>query len=381
MLWFILTVITSAASVLLFAPLVSRFEARRSASAEGRAAVPAPSLAGAGLLALIGLFAGFGGIDMNLSARSADGDAKDAIERLAALQGMPSSPNATPPKTERREPVPASAATGAKSSPAVVKPGQSATNLPSVDEMIERLEVRLRQNPKDADGWRMLGWSLSGTDRFAEAANAYARAIEIEPKRLDYRVARLDALFKSAGGRVDSNMTAAADDILKLDPANGHARHYRALAKAQSGDVGAAAAEWREILGGIGKDDPLAAEIRQRLNATTGKEPSVAANAASPSPAATAVPSSPDSRLPAEPSAAQADTAAMIASMVDGLAARLAASPRDVDGWIKLIRSHAVLGEQAKARDAVRRALDVFQESANERQMIRAAARQFQLDE
>ena len=33
-------------------------------------------------------------------------------------------------------------------------------------------------------------------------------------------------------------------------------------------------------------------------------------------------------------------------SMVDGLAQRLESSPRDVDGWIHLMRSRVVLGER-----------------------------------
>ena len=41
----------------------------------------------------------------------------------------------------------------------------------------------------------------------------------------------------------------------------------------------------------------------------------------------------------------------MIRGMVDGLAARLAQSPEDPAGWVRLVRAYAVLGETAK-RDA-----------------------------
>jgi cytochrome c-type biogenesis protein CcmH len=44
-----------------------------------------------------------------------------------------------------------------------------------------------------------------------------------------------------------------------------------------------------------------------------------------------------------------ADRKAMIRSMVDGLAARLAQSPNDPDGWLRLIRAWAVLGDRDKA--------------------------------
>lgn len=51
---------------------------------------------------------------------------------------------------------------------------------------------------------------------------------------------------------------------------------------------------------------------------------------------------------------------AAIRSMVDGLAERLASSPRDADGWIHLMRSRVVLGEEEMAAAAFRRAREVF---------------------
>ncbi|MGI9385738.1 MAG: c-type cytochrome biogenesis protein CcmI, partial [Methyloligellaceae bacterium] len=65
---------------------------------------------------------------------------------------------------------------------------------------------------------------------------------------------------------------------------------------------------------------------------------------------------------------------AMIRGMVDGLAARLKDSPRDPEGWIRLIRSRSVMKEPEKARDALKRAKEVFADDAQLRQRIVAAA-------
>ena len=43
------------------------------------------------------------------------------------------------------------------------------------------------------------------------------------------------------------------------------------------------------------------------------------------------------------------DRAAMIDAMVEGLAARLREDPEDVDGWVRLLRSRQVLGQDPKA--------------------------------
>ena len=48
-----------------------------------------------------------------------------------------------------------------------------------------------------------------------------------------------------------------------------------------------------------------------------------------------------------------AGRAAFIKGMVDNLAAKLAANPRDADGWIRLIRARLVMGDAAAARAAL----------------------------
>jgi cytochrome c-type biogenesis protein CcmH/NrfG len=65
---------------------------------------------------------------------------------------------------------------------------------------------------------------------------------------------------------------------------------------------------------------------------------------------------------------------AAIRSMVDGLALRLESSPRDVDGWIQLMRSRVVLGEREVAATAFRKALEVFVDDQAASGKIMAAA-------
>jgi cytochrome c-type biogenesis protein CcmH/NrfG len=65
---------------------------------------------------------------------------------------------------------------------------------------------------------------------------------------------------------------------------------------------------------------------------------------------------------------------AAIRSMVDGLANRLESSPRDVDGWIQLMRSRVVLEEREVAATAFRKALDVFVDDPAASGKIMAAA-------
>jgi cytochrome c-type biogenesis protein CcmH len=54
------------------------------------------------------------------------------------------------------------------------------------------------------------------------------------------------------------------------------------------------------------------------------------------------------------------DRAEMIASMVERLDERLRENPQDGEGWKQLIRSHLVLGDANKARDALARAVEAL---------------------
>jgi cytochrome c-type biogenesis protein CcmH len=65
---------------------------------------------------------------------------------------------------------------------------------------------------------------------------------------------------------------------------------------------------------------------------------------------------------------------AAIRSMVDGLANRLENSPRDVEGWTRLMRSRVVLGETEVAATAFRKALEVFKDDSAASSKITAAA-------
>jgi cytochrome c-type biogenesis protein CcmH len=65
---------------------------------------------------------------------------------------------------------------------------------------------------------------------------------------------------------------------------------------------------------------------------------------------------------------------AAVRSMVDGLAKRLESSPRDVEGWTRLMRSRVVLGEREVAATAFRKALEVFKDDSTATGRITAAA-------
>jgi cytochrome c-type biogenesis protein CcmH len=272
--------------------------------------------------------------------------------------------------------------------------------LPSVDEMVQRLAARLIRNPKDTEGWRTLGWSYLNIDRFHEAAEAYARAIELDPDIADLRGDRIEALVAAADGIVTSEAKTAIEDTLKLDPKNVQARFFLGLAEEQEGDKTSALTAWTELLKDTDSDEPWAAdlknrisELRRNMDIDGGSRPAepksvivggmrgiMTAQGGSQKPREVKTGPSPEDVLAAE-AMPPANRSLMIREMVDGLANRLEQSPRDADGWIKLIRSRIVLGERKLAKQALARGLNVFADDAGERDRIAAAAQQLGLNQ
>jgi cytochrome c-type biogenesis protein CcmH len=71
---------------------------------------------------------------------------------------------------------------------------------------------------------------------------------------------------------------------------------------------------------------------------------------------------------------AAADDLPDVNTMTDRLAARLETAPEDIQGWILLLRSRVVLGEQESAATTLRTALEVFKANPAASEEIRATA-------
>ena len=267
--------------------------------------------------------------------------------------------------------------------------GQQQATLGSVEEMIDRVVQRLKRNPKDVEGWRVLGWSYFNTDRFEESSAAYAKAIELSPNNAELRSAYGEALVRAAACNVTDEAKAVFERTLQLNPADPRAHFFIGLSKEQAGDKMSALNDWIAILNHGDSSEPWFADLTQRAN-KLGQDVGVDVSSllhrknaettggvlGSLEKQQSAVP---DAARKTEPTAedvrnaeamAPTDRAAMIRGMVDRLAARLEETPNDVEGWIKLIRSRNILGENEAAEEALHRALDIFKNAPQEQEKI-----------
>jgi len=131
---------------------------------------------------------------------------------------------------------------GATTEPAhTVSPEQMAS-------LVERLEARMQQTPEDAEGWMLLGRSLSVLGQYDRAAQAYARASQLSPKDAGLLADYADTLAMARGRKLEGEPFAIIKRALEIDP-----EHLKSLALAGSAEFerrnyAAAIGYWERIL-------------------------------------------------------------------------------------------------------------------------------------
>jgi cytochrome c-type biogenesis protein CcmH len=230
-----------------------------------------------------------------------------------------------------------------------------------MERLTARLAEQMEKQPDRVDGWLLLGRSLRTIENYDEAARAFERALALTGRAPDVLSEYGEILVLAHGGRVAEPARRVFEETLMAVPAEPRARYYLGLAKAQQGDPRAALQAWVDLIAVSPPDAAWLTDIRREIQGvatasgidakTLVPSAGLSASAATPPPPG---PSVEDVEAVAGMSAAERD--AMIRGMVEGLAERLKDEPDDADGWRRLARAYEVLGETAKARDAIRRA-------------------------
>lgn len=261
----------------------------------------------------------------------------------------------------RRDAPPAAPVPGAP--PAAAAP---ATPQPDVDSLISGLEAKLKQDPNNAEGWRMLGWSFYETGRYAEAATAYRRAATLSPKTADYWSSLGEALVLAGSGDVPADAADAFAKAIALDPKDARARYFLAVKRDMAGDHKGALDAWFALLADTPAGAPWEADLRKTIEQVGAKEgievrsrlASIRpAGATGPAAALDGIPGPSRDQMAAAAQLPPGQQEAMVRQMVDGLAAKLAADPKQPDRWMMLVRSRMQLGQGREAAQALQQAI------------------------
>lgn len=255
-----------------------------------------------------------------------------------------------------------------------------------VEAMIAGLMQRVRENPDDHEGWFLLGMAYRAMERFADATQAFRRAMELQPRNADYTayLAEMVLIGATSTGRPPP---PEADQLfrraLTMQPGNPQARFYLATIRNERGDHRGAVDDLLALLRDAPAGEVWPQQVRSALIAIAqrnnidlaGRLPAAPA-VPPPSTATAAIPGPTSEQLRAASAMTPSQQDAAGRTMVNRLAARLAANPRDERGWIMLMRSRMVLRDGNGAADALRTALGVFRGDAAAQGRLRQAARE-----
>lgn len=219
-----------------------------------------------------------------------------------------------------------------------------------LDAAIAAFRTRLAQDAQDHGALARLGQALALRGQDAEAIDRLKQARLALPLRADLASLLGDLLVRQAGGLVTAEAQEAFRAALAADPSDYRARFHLALSQEQAGEAAAALDEYATLMamapqgaGWLPKVTEQATALAKKLGRPVpqpgGRGPEGGAMAAMAS-------------LP------EAERAQAIRSMVDSLAVRLETLPADIDGWQRLARARAVLGDRDGAMEALRMAAE-----------------------
>lgn len=141
-----------------------------------------------------------------------------------------------------------------------------------VEDMVRRLEERLRETPDNLEGWIVLARSREVLEDFPAATAAYQRALElaVQQKTPSVLQARLyadmaDAMASARGGALDKPVQAALNSALKLDAEQPKALALAGTAALREGDLAGARQYWQRLLKLLEPDSDMALRVQNDL--------------------------------------------------------------------------------------------------------------------
>ncbi|MBY5748962.1 c-type cytochrome biogenesis protein CcmI [Rhizobium leguminosarum] len=233
--------------------------------------------------------------------------------------------------------------------------------------LIAKAERHLAEKPDDGKGWDVLAPIYFRTMRVNDAQVAYRNAIRLlgpSPVRLD---GLAETLMAVSDGVVTDEARQVLEQSLTLEPNNPRARFYIALSMEQAGRPD----EARKAFEALAKQSPADAPWLPLVNQH------IATNGGAPAGANPATPGNPTQQdVAAAETMSAGDRQQMIRGMVESLDAKLSEDPNNFDGWMRLVRSYAVLNDKDRAAGALKRGLAAFPPPGEQGRQLLALARE-----
>lgn len=134
--------------------------------------------------------------------------------------------------------------------------------------LVQRLSEHVAKQPRDARAWAILARLQFDRDRFAEAAQAYERALALPSKVANDPAVwceYADALGMTQGGNLAGKPRELIDRALSISPHHPKALEMAGSAEYEKGDYAAALGYWRPLLNALQPGSRQHAELEAAI--------------------------------------------------------------------------------------------------------------------
>jgi len=242
--------------------------------------------------------------------------------------------------------------------------------------LVARTERHLASQPDDGRGWDVIAPIYLRAGRIADARSAYRNALRLLGPDIHRLGGLAEALMAEAQGSVDKETLDVLRQIVQLEPENPRARFYIALSSEQAGRRDEARQAFEALAKQSPPDAPWLPLVNQHI-AMNGANPAAPGAVSAASGADPAAPGNPTQQDVAAAETMNAgDRQQMIRGMVESLDAKLSEDPNNFEGWMRLVRSYAVLNDRDRAAGALKRGLAAFPPAGEQGRQLLALARE-----
>lgn len=158
---------------------------------------------------------------------------------------------------------------------ALQRPSSEGVRNMSIEQLLDRVRQRLRENPEDAEGWFILGRTLLTMQKIDEAVTAFQRTYELVDNEPGVMFTLADALAMQNQGSMAGEPEMLVKKGLAISPMDPTGLWLAGLAAEQNKQYKLAHANWTKMLPLIAADVESSKELRRLLGVLESRDPSI----------------------------------------------------------------------------------------------------------
>ncbi len=135
----------------------------------------------------------------------------------------------------------------------------------SIEEAIAKLQLRLQQEPDNAEGWFMLAKTYMTVQQYPQAVEAYKTTISLVGEEPDLLLRYADAVAMSEGGRLTGTAAGIIEKVLQLAPDSPTALWMAGTAQSQQGNFEQALMHWYKLRPMLNGEPEAEAQLSQLI--------------------------------------------------------------------------------------------------------------------